>query len=70
MLDKFKSNIWGAFFMLKYSYEEKLEAVLRVVEDGMGCGTSDRIMGVRHSLVEGWVARTVFLSICLYPVDM
>ena len=43
--------------MAKYSYEEKLEAVLRVVEDGMGCGTSARIMGVRHSLVEGWVAR-------------
>ena len=43
--------------MSKYSYEEKLEAVLRVVEDGMGCGTSARIMGVRHSLVEGWVAR-------------
>ena len=56
--------------MSKYSYEEKLEAVLRVVEDGMGCGTSARIMGVRHFLVEGWVARTVFLSICLYPVDM
>ena len=56
--------------MSKYSYEEKLKDVLRVVENGMGCGTSARIMGVRHSLVEGWIARTVFLSICLYPVDM
>ena len=56
--------------MSKYSYEEKLKAVLRVVEDGMGCGTGAGIMGVRHSFVEGWVARTVFLSICLYPVDM
>ena len=43
--------------MAKYSYEEKLEAVIRVVESGMGCESSARIMGVHHSMVEQWVAR-------------
>ena len=43
--------------MAKYSYEEKLEAVIRVVENGMGCESSARIMGAHHSMVERWVAR-------------
>ena len=34
MLDT-KLTFGGAFFMSKYSYEERLEAVLRVVEEGM-----------------------------------
>ena len=43
--------------MAKYSYQEKLEAVIRVVEGGMGCKASAKIMGVSHGLVERWVAR-------------
>ncbi len=43
--------------MSKFSDTEKLEAVLRVVEDGMGCKSSAKIMGVHHSVVADWVAR-------------
>ena len=43
--------------MAKYSYQEKLEAVMRVVDGGMGCRASAKIMGVTHSQVERWVAR-------------
>ena len=43
--------------MSKYSYEEKLEAVLRVVEDGMGCGTSAKILGTGKEHVRRWVKR-------------
>jgi transposase len=57
MLDKFYLAFGGAFLLSKYSYEEKLEAVLRVVEEGMGCRTSAKIMGVSHSMVERWVSR-------------
>ena len=31
--------------MSKFSYEEKLEAVLRVIEDGMSCQSSAHILG-------------------------
>ena len=31
--------------MAKYSYEEKLEAVIRVIEDGMSGKASARILG-------------------------
>ena len=41
--------------MSKYSFEEKLEAVLRVVNDGMGCKSSARILGVHYAMVEKWV---------------
>ena len=57
MLDKLYLTFGGAFFMAKYSYQEKLEAVIRVVEGGMGCKASAKIMGVAHSQVERWVAR-------------
>lgn len=43
--------------MAKYSYEEKLEAVLRVVDDGMGCGTSAKILGTAKVVVQRWVRR-------------
>ena len=39
--------------MSKYSFEEKLEAVQRVL-DGMSIGESARIMGVSKSLVQRW----------------
>ena len=41
--------------MSKYSYEEKLEAVLRVVEDGMFAENSARILGTSKSHVRRWV---------------
>jgi len=43
--------------MSKYSYEEKLEAVLRVVEDGMSAKRSGRILGTGETPVRRWVAR-------------
>ena len=49
MLDK---NIRGVF-MSKYSFEEKCEAVQRVL-DGMSSNESARIMGSYHSEVDAW----------------
>lgn len=43
--------------MSKYSYEEKLEAVLRVVEDGMSCKSSAKILGTGREHVRRWVMR-------------
>lgn len=39
--------------MSKYSYEEKLEAVLRVVEEGMSYKASARILGPLKHLCAG-----------------
>ena len=43
--------------MIKYSYEEKLEAVLRVVEDGMSLYASAKIIGTSREHLRRWVAR-------------
>ena len=43
--------------MSKYSFEEKLEAVLRVVDDGMSQSQSARILGTNKIQVQRWVAR-------------
>ena len=43
--------------MSKYSYEEKLEAVLRVIEDGMSVRESAHILGTNIAPVQRWVAR-------------
>ena len=43
--------------MAKYSYEEKLEAVLRVVEGGMPVRISAKILGTAHEHVRRWVMR-------------
>jgi transposase len=45
------------FIMAKYSYEEKLEAVLRVVEGGMPVRISAKILGTAHEHVRRWVMR-------------
>ena len=45
------------FIMSKFSYEEKLEAVLRVIEDGMSCQSSAHILGCAKRPVERWVDR-------------
>lgn len=47
-----RQNIWGVF-MSKYSFEEKCEAVQRVL-DGMSVCESARIMGVTHEQVRTW----------------
>ena len=47
----------GVFFMSKYSYEEKLEAVLRVVDNGMSPKASAKILGTAEAVVRRWVAR-------------
>ena len=43
--------------MSKYSFEEKLETVLRVVRDGMSPGQSAKILGTGHEHVRRWVMR-------------
>lgn len=43
--------------MPKYSYEEKLEAVLRVVDEGMSAPASAKILGTALAVVQRWVAR-------------
>ena len=47
----------GVLFMSKYSYEEKLEAVLRVIEEGMSHRASAKVLGVAKSQVQRWVKR-------------
>lgn len=41
--------------MLKYSYEEKLKAVLRVIDDGMSIEASARIIGVNKKQLRLWI---------------
>ena len=41
--------------MSKYSVQEKLEAVLRVIDDGMSQKESARILGTNKSSVKVWV---------------
>lgn len=43
--------------MSKYSYEEKTEAVLRVIEEGMSMRESARILGATLAQVQRWIAR-------------
>ena len=43
--------------MSKYSYEEKLEAVLRVIEEGMSYETSAKVLGTAQGQVQRWVKR-------------
>lgn len=43
--------------MAKYSYEEKLEAVKRVIDDGMSIKASARILGAGPTPVLRWVSR-------------
>ena len=45
------------FYMCKYSYEEKLEAVLRVIEEGMSYKASSKVLGTAKKQVERWVSR-------------
>ena len=56
MLDR-KLTFGGAFLMSKYTYEEKLEAVLRVIDYGMSCPESAHILGTAVAVVQRWVAR-------------
>ena len=56
MLDK-NLTLGGVLFMSKYSFEEKLETVLRVVKDGMSPGQSAKILGTGHEHVRRWVMR-------------
>ena len=41
--------------MSKYSYEEKLEAVLRVINEGMSKKESARILGVNEAQLTEWI---------------
>ena len=43
--------------MSKYSYEEKLEAVLRVTKEGMSVESSAKILGTSNEHVRRWVKR-------------
>lgn len=41
--------------MSKYSFKDKLEAVLRVKNDGWSTRESARVLGVHHSAVTRWI---------------
>ena len=43
--------------MSKYSYEERLEAVLRVVEEGMSYEASAKVLETAQCQVQRWVSR-------------
>ena len=43
--------------MSKYSYEDKLKAVLRILEEGMSPRESADILGTRHEIVRKWLMR-------------
>lgn len=43
--------------MSKYSYEERLEAVLRVVEEGMSYKVSAKVLKTAQGQVQRWVNR-------------
>lgn len=47
----------GVLFMSKYSYEEKLEAVLRVIEEGMSYKASTKVLGTAQGWEQRWVKR-------------
>ena len=56
MLDKKNLTFGGAFFiMTKYSYDEKLEAVLRVVDEKMSQRESAKILGAVRGQLQGWI---------------
>ena len=41
--------------MSKYSFEEKLEAILRVKNDGMSMSESARILGIKQTQLSQWI---------------
>ena len=43
------------FIMSKYSFEEKLEAILRVKNDGMSMSESARILGIKQIQLSQWI---------------
>ena len=43
--------------MSKYSYEERLEAVLRVIEEGMSYKANAKVLGIAQGPVQRWVNR-------------
>ena len=55
MLDNTNLTFGGAFLMAKYSYEEKLEAVLRVIDEGMSQAQSAKILGTHETCVHKWL---------------
>ena len=42
--------------MSKYSYEEKLEAILRVIEEGMSYEAGAKVLGTAQSQVQRWIS--------------
>lgn len=56
MLDK-KLTFGGAFFMSKYSYEQRLETVKLVIDKHMSCEAAARQLGTGKEHVRRWVKR-------------
>jgi transposase-like protein len=52
-----KTNIWRCIFMSKYSYEQRLETVLNVVEKHMSIMEAARLLGSGYEHVRRWVKR-------------
>ena len=47
----------GAFIMSKYSLEDKLRSISLVLDEGMSCKSSAKILGTDKSLVQVWVRK-------------
>lgn len=57
MLDK-KTNIMEVhFFMAKFTYEQRMKAVLYVIEKQMSFGSAGKLLGCDKELVRRWVKR-------------
>jgi transposase len=56
MLDK-KLTFGGALFMAKYTYEQRLKAVMDIIEKHMSHRTAARTLGCNHEVVRRWLKR-------------
>lgn len=56
MLDK-KTKICGVLFMMKFSYEERLEAVLNIKEKHMSIRAAAKLLGCNYEHLRRWLRR-------------
>jgi transposase len=50
-----KTTFGGALFMAKSTYEQRLKAVLDVIEKHISCKSAGKLMGFADETVRGWV---------------
>ena len=52
------------YFLTKYSYEERLEVVSRIIDEGMSMHESARILPTAYTVVNRWAARHMKKRTC------